>query len=78
VSVEELMGCGVGVCWTCVLPLRDEEGQVTNRRACLDGPVFDGQAVAWEHSRWTVGPSVVPEEHEPEPSHRPTNRELFG
>lgn len=78
VSVEELMGCGVGVCWTCVLPIRDEEGDVTNRRACLDGPIFDGQAVAWDRSRWTVGPSVAPDEEEPEPPQRPTNRELFG
>jgi dihydroorotate dehydrogenase electron transfer subunit len=77
VSVEELMACGVGVCWTCVVPVRGEDGQVHHRRSCLDGPVFDGAAIAWEETRWAVGAPVVPEE-EPPPPDRPTNRELFG
>ena len=78
VSVEELMACGVGVCWTCVVPVHGEDGAVHHRRSCLDGPVFDGAAIAWNDSRWTVGPSVVPEDEEPEPAARPTNRDLFG
>ncbi len=52
VAVEEHMACGVGVCWTCVVPMRTNSGQVRMRRACLDGPVFDGARVAWEESRW--------------------------
>ncbi len=78
VSVEELMACGVGVCWTCVVPVRGKSGQVRNRRSCMEGPVFDGAAIAWEDTRYAVGPPVVPEEEEPEPPVRPTNRELFG
>ena len=78
VSVEELMACGVGVCWTCVVPIRNRSGEVRNRRSCLDGPVFDGAAVAWDETRFTVGPPVVEEAQEPEPAARPTNRELFG
>lgn len=79
VSVEELMACGVGVCWTCVVPVRGKSGHVRNRRSCLDGPVFDGAAIAWEQTRFAVGPPVVPEEEDaPEPPARPTNRELFG
>jgi dihydroorotate dehydrogenase electron transfer subunit len=53
VAVEELMACGVGVCWTCVLPLRDGHGY-TRRRSCIDGPVFSGHAVDWERTRWTA------------------------
>lgn len=78
VSVEELMACGVGVCWTCVVPIRGKSGRVYNRRSCLDGPVFDGAAIAWEQTRYTVGPPVVEEDEEPEPAARPTNKELFG
>lgn len=78
VSVEELMACGVGVCWTCVVPIRRRSGRVRNRRSCLDGPVFDGAAIAWEQTRFTVGPPVVEEAQEPEPSARPTNEDLFG
>lgn len=78
VSVEEHMACGVGVCWTCVVPVRGDDGEVHNRRSCLEGPVFDGARIAWDETRFRVGPSVVPEEDEPEPAVRPTNRELFG
>jgi dihydroorotate dehydrogenase electron transfer subunit len=46
VAVEEAMACGVGVCWTCVIPQR-RDGRVEHVRACLDGPVFDGATVAW-------------------------------
>lgn len=52
VAVEEHMACGVGVCWTCVVPVRGRDGEVRNRRACLDGPVFDAHDVAWEATRW--------------------------
>lgn len=79
VSVEELMACGVGVCWTCVLPIRERGGGSTNRRSCLDGPVFAGNRVDWAASRWTVGPAVTPEEPEEDPATgRPTDEELFG
>ncbi len=48
VSVEERMACGVGVCFTCVVPVRDRAGEVTMRRSCFDGPVFDGGRIDWE------------------------------
>ncbi len=47
VSLEERMACGIGVCFTCVVPVRDREGEVTMRRSCFDGPVFDGGRVEW-------------------------------
>ncbi|HVL88724.1 MAG TPA: dihydroorotate dehydrogenase electron transfer subunit [Actinomycetota bacterium] len=46
VAVEEFMACGVGVCWTCVVPTHDE-GYRHHQRACTDGPVFDGSVIAW-------------------------------
>lgn len=52
VAVEEHMACGVGVCMTCVLPIRDRHGDVHNRRVCVDGPVFTSTRIAWEQSRY--------------------------
>ncbi|MDQ3974825.1 MAG: dihydroorotate dehydrogenase electron transfer subunit, partial [Actinomycetota bacterium] len=47
VAVEEAMACGTGVCWTCVLPYRRNDG-VYNLRACVEGPVFNGARVVWD------------------------------
>jgi dihydroorotate dehydrogenase electron transfer subunit len=46
-AVEEAMACGIGVCMTCVVPLRDETGLVKMSRSCIDGPVMDGASVIW-------------------------------
>lgn len=79
VAVEEKMACGIGVCFTCVLPTRTKDGQVRMRRSCLDGPVFNGARVAWDLSRYAVGPAPVgreePEDATPEPL---TDDELWG
>jgi dihydroorotate dehydrogenase electron transfer subunit len=44
-SMEQRMGCGVGACLACVIPL---QGRASDAKAyakiCCDGPVFD----AWE------------------------------
>jgi dihydroorotate dehydrogenase electron transfer subunit len=48
VAVEESMACGVGVCMTCVLPVRGDDGRSRFVRACVDGPVFDGDRVRWD------------------------------
>jgi dihydroorotate dehydrogenase electron transfer subunit len=47
VSLEQHMGCGVGVCLGCAVPIR-EGGEVVYRRACSDGPVFPAESVEWE------------------------------
>lgn len=47
-AVEESMACGIGICMTCVLPVRDESGSVSMLRSCIDGPVMDASTVAWE------------------------------
>jgi dihydroorotate dehydrogenase electron transfer subunit len=49
VAMEELMGCGIGVCLTCVTPVFNKEGTEVNRvRTCVDGPVFNGALIAWD------------------------------
>ena len=46
VAVEEQMVCGTGICFSCVLPVGP--GTPTRMaRSCLEGPVFDGAAIAW-------------------------------
>jgi len=47
VALEERMACGLGICFTCAIPVRDRQGEVQMRRACLDGPVMDGARVDW-------------------------------
>ncbi len=42
-SVENYFGCGIGVCSGCSIGTTDGL-----RRACVDGPVFDGRAIHWE------------------------------
>jgi dihydroorotate dehydrogenase electron transfer subunit len=47
VAVEEAMACGIGVCMTCVLPVRGEDGRARFVRSCVEGPVFDALNVRW-------------------------------
>lgn len=45
VSLERLMACGVGACLSCVVSTHD--GLL---KACVDGPVFDAERVAWDQA----------------------------
>ena len=45
VSLERLMACGIGACLSCVVTTTD--GQ---KRACVDGPVFNAEEVVWDAS----------------------------
>lgn len=53
VSLETPMACGIGICFTCVAPIRvlaaGDDGAVDwdYRRTCVEGPVFDAEAVVW-------------------------------
>jgi dihydroorotate dehydrogenase electron transfer subunit len=50
VSLEPVMGCGMGGCYSCVVRVR--RGASTHFvRSCLDGPVFDASAVIWDALR---------------------------
>ncbi|MEX1177152.1 MAG: dihydroorotate dehydrogenase electron transfer subunit [Nitriliruptor sp.] len=79
VAVEEKMACGIGVCFTCVLPIRGKDGSVRMKRSCMDGPVFNGAKVAWEESRYAAGPQVTDEEPaDDEPAEKLTDADLWG
>lgn len=45
VSLEPVMGCGLGGCYSCVVRVLD--GGARFVRACLEGPVFEGNRVSW-------------------------------
>ncbi|MGD9257166.1 MAG: dihydroorotate dehydrogenase electron transfer subunit [Gammaproteobacteria bacterium] len=44
VSLEEYMACAVGGCAGCTVAVRTPDG-VAMKRVCVDGPVFDAEAV---------------------------------
>ncbi len=47
VAVENQMGCGIGVCLGCVLPMAGATGVGRYSRICCEGPVYKAQAVDW-------------------------------
>jgi dihydroorotate dehydrogenase electron transfer subunit len=47
VSLEPVMGCGMGGCYSCVVKVHQRAG-THFVRACLEGPVFDAATVVWE------------------------------
>lgn len=47
VSLEQVMGCGMGGCYSCVVRVRHAD-RPRFVRSCLDGPVFDAEAIVWE------------------------------
>jgi dihydroorotate dehydrogenase electron transfer subunit len=46
-SMDEHMCCGVGVCLTCVIPVKAND-RWEYQRTCTEGPVFDSRQVLWE------------------------------
>jgi dihydroorotate dehydrogenase electron transfer subunit len=49
VSLEQVMGCGMGGCYSCVVLTRDQAHAVPHFvRSCMDGPVFDSRRIVWE------------------------------
>jgi len=52
VSVERTMGCGMGGCYSCVIPVRDGTAGAGSAhhyvRSCIAGPVFRGDEIAWD------------------------------
>jgi hypothetical protein len=77
VAVEELMGCGYGVCMTCVMPIKgrrrgrdSEENGFVYARSCTEGPVFNGANVVWDGAvdlvsvdQGELSPAGVPRRH---------------
>ena len=60
VAVEERMGCGYGLCFTCVVPVARKDGSgYDHLRSCVDGPVFNPARVLWD--RWlSDAPIMLP------------------
>ena len=48
VSVERIMGCGLGGCYSCVVPMRDDDGAFHHVRSCLAGPVLAADRIRWD------------------------------
>lgn len=49
VSLEQVMGCGLGGCYSCVVLARGRGGgEPHHTRTCVDGPVFDAERVVWD------------------------------
>ena len=48
VSVERIMGCGLGGCYSCVVPILSNEGRVHHVRSCLAGPVLAADRIVWD------------------------------
>lgn len=45
-ALENHMACGFGVCWGCVVAVREGETSAY-RRVCREGPVFDAREIVW-------------------------------
>jgi dihydroorotate dehydrogenase electron transfer subunit len=48
VSVERIMGCGLGGCYSCVVPMRGGDGAFHHVRSCLAGPVLPAEQIEWD------------------------------
>ncbi|MEO8482542.1 MAG: dihydroorotate dehydrogenase electron transfer subunit [Acidobacteriota bacterium] len=47
VSLEPVMGCGMGGCYSCVVPVQQGAGHHFVR-SCIEGPVFDAHSLVWD------------------------------
>ena len=50
ISVERIMGCGLGGCYSCVVPMRGDNGEWRHVRSCLAGPVLPADQILWGRS----------------------------
>jgi dihydroorotate dehydrogenase electron transfer subunit len=48
VSLEQVMGCGLGGCYSCVVPAMEPGGTPHHTRSCIEGPVFDATRIVWD------------------------------
>lgn len=47
VSLEPVMGCGMGGCYSCVVRVH-RPGGTHLVRSCMEGPVFDASSLVWD------------------------------
>jgi dihydroorotate dehydrogenase electron transfer subunit len=48
VSLEPIMGCGMGGCYSCVVRVKRASGGSHFVRSCLEGPVFNAAGLLWD------------------------------
>jgi dihydroorotate dehydrogenase electron transfer subunit len=48
VSLELIMGCGLGGCYSCVVAVRGGNGRFHHVRSCLAGPVMAAEQILWD------------------------------
>jgi dihydroorotate dehydrogenase electron transfer subunit len=46
VSLETPMACGVGICFSCVTPVKTTDGW-DYKRVCVEGPIFEAKNLCW-------------------------------
>lgn len=46
-AIEERMGCGMGICYGCVVKIKKGNGW-EYKRVCKEGPVFKSEEIIWE------------------------------
>ena len=49
VLLEKRMGCGFGVCFSCVQKVRRADGATDYVRVCKEGPIFDAKDIVWKN-----------------------------
>lgn len=49
VLLEKRMGCGLGVCFSCVQKVRRLDGTEDYARVCKEGPLFDAKDIVWNN-----------------------------
>lgn len=42
-SLESIMGCGIGICYGCMVELRNADGEKESILLCREGPVINGE-----------------------------------
>lgn len=47
VSLETPMACGIGICFTCVAKVKQDDGSWDYKRTCIEGPIFSSEEIVW-------------------------------
>ncbi len=48
VSMETPMACGIGICFSCVAQVQQDDGGWDYKRTCVEGPIFDAEKICWD------------------------------
>ncbi|MFZ4524529.1 MAG: dihydroorotate dehydrogenase electron transfer subunit [Chlorobium sp.] len=43
ISLESMMGCGIGICYGCSVEVKDQDGGIRNILLCREGPVINAK-----------------------------------